>query len=37
VVGGGSSNVDAAIYPAGIVGHVTVLEFAWTLRTDEVL
>jgi alkyl hydroperoxide reductase subunit F len=37
VVGGGNSSVDAAIDLAGIVGHITVLEFASTLRTDEVL
>lgn len=37
VVGGGNSGVEAAIDLAGIVGHVTLLEFADTLRADEVL
>jgi alkyl hydroperoxide reductase subunit F len=37
VVGGGNSGVEAAIDLAGIVGHVTLLEFASTLRADEVL
>jgi len=37
VVGGGNSGVEAAIDLAGIVGHVTLLEFADTLRADAVL
>ncbi|NRA72015.1 MAG: alkyl hydroperoxide reductase subunit F [Gammaproteobacteria bacterium] len=37
VVGGGNSGIEAAIDLAGIVEHVTVLEFAETLRADEVL
>ncbi|NDC10593.1 MAG: alkyl hydroperoxide reductase subunit F, partial [Oxalobacteraceae bacterium] len=37
VVGGGNSGVEAAIDLAGIVGHVTLLEFASKLRADEVL
>lgn len=37
VVGGGNSGVEAAIDLAGIVGHVTLLEFDSTLRADEVL
>lgn len=37
VVGGGNSGVEAAIDLAGIVQHVTVLEFADTLKADEVL
>jgi alkyl hydroperoxide reductase subunit F len=37
VVGGGNSGVEAAIDLAGIVGHVTLLEFASALRADEVL
>jgi len=37
VVGGGNSGVEAAIDLAGIVDHVTLLEFASTLRADEVL
>ncbi len=37
VVGGGNSGVEAAIDLAGIVGHVTLLEFAPALRADEVL
>ncbi|MFH7564050.1 alkyl hydroperoxide reductase subunit F [Oceanimonas smirnovii] len=37
VVGGGNSGIEAAIDLAGIVEHVTVLEFADTLRADEVL
>jgi alkyl hydroperoxide reductase subunit AhpF len=35
VVGGGNSSVEAAIDLADIVGHVMLLEFASTLRTDE--
>ena len=37
VIGGGNSGVEAAIDLAGIVGHVTVLEFDSKLRADEVL
>jgi alkyl hydroperoxide reductase subunit F len=37
VIGGGNSGVEAAIDLAGIVGHVTLLEFADTLRADQVL
>lgn len=37
VVGGGNSGVEAAIDLAGIVGHVTILEFAPELKADQVL
>ena len=37
VVGGGNSGVEAAIDLAGIVGHVTLLEFGDALRADAVL
>lgn len=37
VIGGGNSGIEAAIDLAGIVEHVTVLEFSDTLRADEVL
>ena len=37
VAGGGNSGIEAAIDLAGIVKHVTVLEFAESLRADEVL
>ncbi|KRW58089.1 alkyl hydroperoxide reductase subunit F [Pseudomonas sp. TTU2014-080ASC] len=37
VIGGGNSGVEAAIDLAGIVAHVTLLEFADTLRADDVL
>ena len=37
VVGGGNSGIEAAIDLAGICNHVTVLEFADTLRADTVL
>ena len=37
VVGGGNSGVEAAIDLAGIVDHVTLLEFDGKLRADEVL
>jgi alkyl hydroperoxide reductase subunit F len=37
VIGGGNSGVEAAIDLAGIVGHVTLLEFAPELRADAVL
>ena len=37
VIGGGNSGVEAAIDLAGIVAHVTLLEFDTQLRADEVL
>ncbi|MFZ5482820.1 MAG: alkyl hydroperoxide reductase subunit F [Pseudomonadota bacterium] len=37
VIGGGNSGVEAAIDLAGIVGHVTLLEFGEALRADAVL
>lgn len=37
VVGGGNSGIEAAIDLAGIVKHVTVLEFASELKADAVL
>jgi len=37
VIGGGNSGVEAAIDLAGIVGHVTLLEFDAQLRADAVL
>jgi alkyl hydroperoxide reductase subunit F len=37
VVGGGNSGVEAAIDLAGIVSHVTLIEFDSRLRADEVL
>lgn len=37
VIGGGNSGVEAAIDLAGIVNHVTVLEFAPELKADAVL
>ncbi|MFA6230328.1 MAG: alkyl hydroperoxide reductase subunit F [Rhodanobacter sp.] len=37
VIGGGNSGVEAAIDLAGIVSHVTLLEFDSKLRADEVL
>lgn len=37
VVGGGNSGVEAAIDLAGIVGHVTLVEFDTALRADAVL
>ncbi|WP_422660532.1 alkyl hydroperoxide reductase subunit F [Paenibacillus sp. EC2-1] len=37
VIGGGNSGVEAAIDLAGIVNHVTVLEFAEELKADAVL
>lgn len=37
VIGGGNSGVEAAIDLAGIVEHVTVLEFASELKADSVL
>lgn len=37
VIGGGNSGVEAAIDLAGIVGHVTLIEFGEQLRADAVL
>ena len=37
VIGGGNSGVEAAIDLAGIVGHVTLIEFDTRLRADAVL
>ncbi|MBC7941017.1 MAG: alkyl hydroperoxide reductase subunit F, partial [Chitinophagaceae bacterium] len=37
VIGGGNSGVEAAIDLAGLVGHVTLLEFADALKADAVL
>lgn len=37
VIGGGNSGVEAAIDLAGIVAHVTLIEFDSTLRADAVL
>lgn len=37
VVGGGNSGVEAAIDLAGVVSHVTLLEYDVKLRADEVL
>ncbi|WP_417507895.1 alkyl hydroperoxide reductase subunit F [Marinomonas gallaica] len=37
VIGGGNSGIEAAIDLAGLVEHVTVLEFSDTLRADDVL
>lgn len=37
VIGGGNSGVEAAIDLAGIVAHVTLIEFDGQLRADEVL
>ena len=37
VIGGGNSGVEAAIDLAGVVAHVTVLEFAGELKADAVL
>ncbi|HMM77262.1 MAG TPA: alkyl hydroperoxide reductase subunit F [Gammaproteobacteria bacterium] len=37
VIGGGNSGVEAAIDLAGVVGRVTLLEFADALRADQVL
>ena len=37
VIGGGNSGIEAAIDLAGIVNHVTVLEFNSELKADEVL
>ncbi|MDN5724307.1 MAG: alkyl hydroperoxide reductase subunit F [Propionibacteriales bacterium] len=37
VIGGGNSGVEAAIDLAGLVAHVTLIEFDTALRADEVL
>lgn len=37
VIGGGNSGIEAALDLAGIVNHVTVLEFGDSLRADKVL
>ena len=37
VIGGGNSGVEAAIDLAGVVSHVTLIEFDAKLRADEVL
>ncbi len=37
VIGGGNSGVEAAIDLAGVVGHVTLIEFLDELRADDVL
>lgn len=37
VIGGGNSGVEAAIDLAGIVDHVTLIEFDTAMRADEVL
>jgi alkyl hydroperoxide reductase subunit F len=37
VIGGGNSGVEAAVDLAGVVAHVTLLEFDGKLRADEVL
>lgn len=37
VIGGGNSGVEAAIDLAGVVRHVTLIEFGEQLRADEVL
>jgi len=37
VIGGGNSGVEAAIDLAGIVGHVTLVEFADHLKADAIL
>ena len=37
VIGGGNSGVEAAIDLAGIVGHVTLIEYETQLRADAVL
>ena len=37
VIGGGNSGVEAAIDLAGVVAHVTLIEFDSILRADEVL
>lgn len=37
VVGGGNSGVEAAIDLAGIANHVTVIEFMYSLKADQIL
>ncbi len=37
VIGGGNSGIEAAIDLAGVVGHVTVIEFMSELKADAVL
>lgn len=37
MIGGGNSGIEAAIDLAGIVNHVTVLEFLPDLKADEIL
>ncbi len=37
VIGGGNSGVEAAIDLAGVVGHVTLIEYADALKADAVL
>jgi NADH-dependent peroxiredoxin subunit F len=37
VIGGGNSGVEAAIDLAGVVGHVTLIEFDKVLRADAIL
>lgn len=37
VIGGGNSGVEAAIDLAGVVGHVTLVEFLDEMRADQVL
>lgn len=37
VIGGGNSGVEAAIDLAGVVGHVTLVEFLDEMRADDVL
>jgi alkyl hydroperoxide reductase subunit F len=37
VIGGGNSGIEAAIDLAGVVGHVTVIEFLDEMRADAVL
>lgn len=37
VIGGGNSGVEAAIDLAGIVGHVTLVEFMPSLKADQIL
>lgn len=37
MIGGGNSGVEAAIDLAGVVEHVTLLEFAPEMRADAVL
>ena len=37
VIGGGNSGVEAAIDLAGLVGHVTLIEFGDQMRADQVL